>query len=128
LCGGSRIDGPGCFYEPTVLGRLAADGNLVTEEIFGPVTPVLTFTSEEGAIAAANCTEYGLASYVYTATFPPFRVMESLETGMIGLNQGMVSNTDAPCGGVRHFGLGREGDSEVSRTTWRRSKWPCPSE
>lgn len=113
LCGGSRVEGPGYFYEPTVLGKLTPDSALVTEEIFGPVAPVLTFRTEEEAITAANSTEYGLASYVYTRDLSrAFRVMESLETGMIGLNQGMVSNAGAPFGGVKHSGLGREGGPE----------------
>nr|WP_330350362.1 NAD-dependent succinate-semialdehyde dehydrogenase [Streptomyces sp. NBC_00582] len=113
LCGGSRVEGPGYFYEPTVLAKLTPDSALVTEEIFGPVAPVLTFRTEEEAITAANSTEYGLASYVYTRDLSrAFRVMESLETGMIGLNQGMVSNAGAPFGGVKHSGLGREGGPE----------------
>jgi succinate-semialdehyde dehydrogenase / glutarate-semialdehyde dehydrogenase len=113
LCGGSRIDGPGYFYAPTVLTNIAADSDLLAEEIFGPVAPVLTFGSEEEAIAAANDTEYGLVSYVYTRDLArAFRVAEALEVGMIGLNQGIVSNAGAPFGGVKHSGLGREGGPE----------------
>ena len=83
------------------------------EEIFGPVAPVKGFGSEEEAIAAANDTEYGLVAYVYTRDLKrALRVCEGLETGMIGLNQGMVSNAGAPFGGVKQSGIGREGGNE----------------
>jgi succinate-semialdehyde dehydrogenase/glutarate-semialdehyde dehydrogenase len=83
---------------------------VLTEEIFGPVAPVKDFSSEEEAIAAANDTEYGLVAYVFTRDIKrALRVCEGLETGMIGLNQGMVSNVGAPFGGVKQSGLGREG-------------------
>ncbi len=84
-----------------------------SEEIFGPVAPIATFSSDEEAIAAANKTEYGLVSYVYTSDLKrALRVCEALETGMIGLNQGMVSNAGAPFGGVKQSGVGREGGNE----------------
>jgi succinate-semialdehyde dehydrogenase / glutarate-semialdehyde dehydrogenase len=83
------------------------------EEIFGPVAPVAHFSDEDEAIAAANDTEYGLVAYVYTSNLKrALRVCERLETGMVGLNQGMVSNASAPFGGVKHSGFGREGGRE----------------
>jgi succinate-semialdehyde dehydrogenase/glutarate-semialdehyde dehydrogenase len=113
LCGGSRVDGDGYFYEPTVLGNISADARVLKEEIFGPVAPVATFDTEEEAIAAANDTEFGLVAYVYTSDVKrSFRVCEALETGMIGLNQGLVSNAGAPFGGVKQSGIGREGGNE----------------
>ena len=113
LCGGKRVDGPGYFYEPTVLSGVTPDARLLKEEIFGPVAPVIGFESEEDAIAAANDTEYGLVAYVYTRDLKrALRVIEGLETGMVGLNQGMVSNAAAPFGGVKASGFGREGGPE----------------
>ena len=104
---------PGYFYEPTVLGGVPEDARLLKEEIFGPVAPVIGFSDEEQAIAAANDTEFGLVSYVYTSDVKrAFRVCEGLETGMIGLNQGLVSNPAAPFGGVKASGFGREGGAE----------------
>jgi succinate-semialdehyde dehydrogenase/glutarate-semialdehyde dehydrogenase len=86
---------------------------LLEEEIFGPVAPVIGFDDEQAAIAAANDTEYGLVAYVYTRDIKrAFRVVEGLETGMVGLNQGMVSNPAAPFGGVKQSGFGREGGRE----------------
>jgi succinate-semialdehyde dehydrogenase/glutarate-semialdehyde dehydrogenase len=110
VVGGTAIEGQGYFYPPTVLTHVAQDARLRHEEIFGPVAPVVTFEAEEEAIAAANDTEFGLACYVFTRDLDrAFRVCERLETGMIGLNQGIVSNPAAPFGGVKHSGLGREG-------------------
>ena len=89
------------------------DARVLSEEIFGPVAPVTGFSSDEEAIAAANDTEYGLVAYVYTSNLKrALRVCEGLETGMIGLNQGMVSNAGAPFGGVKQSGIGREGGNE----------------
>jgi succinate-semialdehyde dehydrogenase / glutarate-semialdehyde dehydrogenase len=113
LLGGHALDGPGYFYEPTLLDRIPADARLLREEIFGPVAPIATFADDEQAIAAANRTEYGLVAYLYTRDLQrAFRVCERLETGMIGLNQGLVSNPAAPFGGVKQSGFGREGGFE----------------
>jgi succinate-semialdehyde dehydrogenase / glutarate-semialdehyde dehydrogenase len=113
VLGGRERDGAGYFYEPTVLGGVPADARLLKEEIFGPVAPVIGFDDEDAAVAAANDTEYGLVAYVYTSDLKrAFRVCEKLETGMIGLNQGIVSNPAAPFGGVKASGFGREGGRE----------------
>jgi succinate-semialdehyde dehydrogenase/glutarate-semialdehyde dehydrogenase len=113
LTGSGRVDGPGYFYEPTVLADVPDDARLLREEIFGPVAPIATFSTEEQALAAANLTEYGLVAYVYTRDLArAFRVCEGIETGMVGLNQGVVSNAAAPFGGVKQSGFGREGGFE----------------
>jgi succinate-semialdehyde dehydrogenase/glutarate-semialdehyde dehydrogenase len=110
LVGGTAPDGPGYFFDPTVLCDLPANARVLAEEIFGPVAPVMSFASEDEAIAAANQTPYGLAAYVYTRDLQrALRVSEALETGMVGLNRGIVSNAEAPFGGVKQSGLGREG-------------------
>src|SRR3712207_1456241 len=113
LVGAEKMEGAGYFYRPTVLNDVSQDANLLKEEIFGPVAPVVSFGSEEEAIAAANDTEYGLVAYVFTRDLKrALRVCEGLETGMVGLNQGMVSNASAPFGGIKHSGFGREGGAE----------------
>jgi succinate-semialdehyde dehydrogenase/glutarate-semialdehyde dehydrogenase len=113
LVGGRRLTGAGYFYAPTVLGGVPHGSRLLEEEIFGPVAPVIGFDDEDEAIAAANDTEFGLVSYLYTRDIKrAFRVIERLETGMVGLNQGMVSNAAAPFGGVKASGFGREGGPE----------------
>jgi len=113
LLGGGRAEGRGYFFEPTVLADVPDGARLLSEEIFGPVAPVATFTTEEQALAAANRTEYGLVAYVYTRDLSrAFRVCEGIESGMIGLNQGVVSNPAAPFGGVKQSGFGREGGFE----------------
>jgi succinate-semialdehyde dehydrogenase/glutarate-semialdehyde dehydrogenase len=113
LTGGQVQDGAGYFYAPTVLADVPDDAQLLAEEIFGPVAPITTFSTDEEAVAKANRTEYGLVSYVYTQDVDrAFRVIEALETGMIGFNQGMVSNAGAPFGGVKQSGFGREGGPE----------------
>jgi succinate-semialdehyde dehydrogenase / glutarate-semialdehyde dehydrogenase len=113
VVGGHPMDGAGYFFEPTVLGGVPDDARVLREEIFGPVAPVASFGSEEEAISAANDTEYGLVAYVFTRDLKrALRVCEGLETGMIGLNQGMVSNAGAPFGGVKASGIGREGGNE----------------
>jgi len=113
LTGGRRPDGAGYFYEPTVLTGVTADARVLSEEIFGPVAPIATFSTDEEAIEAANRTEFGLVSYVFTRDLKrALRVCEALETGMIGLNQGIVSNAGAPFGGVKQSGTGREGGNE----------------
>jgi succinate-semialdehyde dehydrogenase/glutarate-semialdehyde dehydrogenase len=113
LCGGERLDGAGYFYAPTVLSNVPDDAELLKEEIFGPVAPISTFSSDDEAVAKANDTEYGLVSYVFARDINrAFKVIEALETGMIGFNQGMVSNAGAPFGGVKQSGFGREGGPE----------------
>ncbi|MBV2366971.1 NAD-dependent succinate-semialdehyde dehydrogenase [Streptomonospora nanhaiensis] len=110
LVGGAPGEGGGYFYLPTVLADVPQSSELSTTEIFGPVAPIIPFDTEDEALAAANDTEYGLVSYVYTQNLNrALRVSEALETGMVGLNQGIVSNPAAPFGGVKHSGLGREG-------------------
>jgi succinate-semialdehyde dehydrogenase / glutarate-semialdehyde dehydrogenase len=113
LLGGNSVGERGYFYEPTVLADVPDDARLLAEEIFGPVAPVATFSSDEQAIAAANRTQYGLVAYVYTRDLDrAFGVCEAIETGMVGLNQGVVSNPAAPFGGVKQSGFGREGGFE----------------
>src|ERR671924_1545951 len=113
VVGGEIPDGRGYFFPPTVLGDVPGDARVNKEEIFGPVAPVGSFESEEDAIARANDTEYGLVAYVFTRDIKrAIRVCEGLETGMVGLNQGMVSNAGAPFGGVKQSGIGREGGTE----------------
>jgi succinate-semialdehyde dehydrogenase/glutarate-semialdehyde dehydrogenase len=112
--GPERIPGvPGHFFPPTVLTEVPDDARLLSEEIFGPVAPIATFETEDEAIAAANRTEFGLVAYVFTRDLDrALRVIERLETGMVGLNQGLVSNAAAPFGGVKQSGFGREGGAE----------------
>ena len=113
VVGGEVPDGSGYFFPPTVLDDVPGEARVFDEEIFGPVAPVGIFESEEDAVARANDTEYGLVAYVYTSDLNrAIRVCEALETGMIGLNQGMVSNAGAPFGGVKQSGIGREGGHE----------------
>jgi succinate-semialdehyde dehydrogenase/glutarate-semialdehyde dehydrogenase len=113
LLGGDRPEGRGYFFEPTVLAEVPLGARAFSEEIFGPVAPIAAFSSEEEAVAAANRTEYGLVAYVYTRDLArAFTVCEGIETGMIGLNQGVVSNPAAPFGGVKQSGFGREGGFE----------------
>jgi succinate-semialdehyde dehydrogenase/glutarate-semialdehyde dehydrogenase len=113
VLGGGARDGKGYFFEPTVLNGVSADARVLKEEVFGPVAPVTTFTDEDEAIAAANDTEFGLVAYVYTRDVKrALRVCERLDTGMVGLNQGIVSNPAAPFGGVKQSGFGREGGRE----------------
>jgi succinate-semialdehyde dehydrogenase/glutarate-semialdehyde dehydrogenase len=113
LLGGESVGERGYFYAPTVLAGVPQDARLLDEEIFGPVAPIATFSTDEQAIAAANRTEYGLVAYVYTRDLDrAFAVCEAIETGMVGLNQGVVSNPAAPFGGVKQSGFGREGGFE----------------
>jgi succinate-semialdehyde dehydrogenase/glutarate-semialdehyde dehydrogenase len=103
-------EGKGYFYPPTVLTGVPKSARLQKEEIFGPVAPLTAFEDEDEAVAMANDTEFGLVSYLFTSDLSrALRVSERLETGMIGLNQGIVSNPAAPFGGVKQSGLGREG-------------------
>jgi succinate-semialdehyde dehydrogenase/glutarate-semialdehyde dehydrogenase len=111
--GGEVPGGPGYFYPPTVLTDVAPSSSILREEIFGPVAPVVTFDTDEEAIALANDTEYGLVAYVYTSNLSRgLRVSEALESGMVGLNRPIVSDPAAPFGGVKQSGLGREGGHE----------------
>jgi succinate-semialdehyde dehydrogenase/glutarate-semialdehyde dehydrogenase len=113
LTGGEPVEGPGYFYRPTVLTGVPSESRVLTEEIFGPVAPIVSFHTEEEAIAAANRTEYGLMAYVFTRDLDrAIRVAEALDTGMVGLNQGVASNAAAPFGGVKQSGFGREGGAE----------------
>ncbi|MEU0316774.1 NAD-dependent succinate-semialdehyde dehydrogenase [Nocardioides sp. NPDC006273] len=111
--GGKSIDQPGYFYPPTVVDGIPPDADILREEIFGPVAPIVTFATEEEAIALANDTEYGLAGYAYTRDLERvLRLTEAIEVGMLGINTGVVSNPAAPFGGVKQSGLGREGGLE----------------
>ncbi|KXC06468.1 NAD-dependent succinate-semialdehyde dehydrogenase [Microbacterium hominis] len=113
LTGGEAIDGPGTFFAPTVLTDVAAGSDILREEIFGPVLAIATFGSEDEAVRLANDTEYGLVSYVFTEDLARgLRMIDRLETGMMGLNAGVVSNAAAPFGGVKQSGMGREGGLE----------------
>ena len=113
VTGGGPIDGPGFFYEPTVLAGVDAASPITREEIFGPVAPVIPFDDTDAMIAAANDTEMGLIGYVYTEDLAKgLRVSERIEAGMIGLNRGAVSDPAGPFGGMKQSGLGREGAAE----------------
>lgn len=101
-----------------MLGDVTPDARLLKEEIFGPVAPVTSFEDEEAAVAAANDTEFGLVAYVYTNDLRrALRVVEALDVGMVGVNQGIVSNASAPFGGVKQSGIGREGATRGLRST-----------
>ena len=113
LVGGSAPQGAGWFYEPTVLADVPTDADMAREEIFGPVAPVTTFRTDAEAIRLANDTEYGLVAYLFTQDLSRAITMsEALEYGMVGVNQGIVSNPAAPFGGVKASGVGREGGFE----------------
>ncbi|MCV7215746.1 NAD-dependent succinate-semialdehyde dehydrogenase [Mycobacterium crocinum] len=111
--GGEAPGGPGNFYPATVLTDIPADARILTEEVFGPVAPIIGFDTEEDGVAAANATEYGLASYIYTESLDrALRVAEAIESGMVGVNRGVISDPAAPFGGVKESGFGREGGTE----------------
>ncbi|MCI9887913.1 NAD-dependent succinate-semialdehyde dehydrogenase [Micrococcales bacterium 31B] len=113
VVGGAIPEGPGYFYPATILRNIPKAARITTEEIFGPVAPIFTFSTEAEAIEIANSTEYGLASYVFTKDVTrALRLAEKLEYGMLGVNQGVMSNAAAPFGGVKESGLGREGGLE----------------
>jgi succinate-semialdehyde dehydrogenase/glutarate-semialdehyde dehydrogenase len=113
VAGGGPVDGPGYFYQPTILTGVTEGTRILSEEIFGPVAPIITFDTEDEAIRLANNTEYGLVAYVFTRDLNRgIRMGERLDTGMLGLNAGVVSNAAAPFGGVKQSGLGREGGLE----------------
>ncbi len=110
VAGGKRHALGGSFYEPTVVADAKPDMKFMKEEIFGPVAPVFRFETEEEAIKLANDTEFGLAAYAYTGSLGrAFRVMEELKYGMVGLNEGLITTVEAPFGGVKESGIGREG-------------------
>nr|WP_284711044.1 NAD-dependent succinate-semialdehyde dehydrogenase [Brevibacterium sp. XM4083] len=110
ISGGAKIDGPGFFFDPTVITNVPENAEIRTTEIFGPVAPIVTFDTDEQAVALANETEYGLAGYLFSENINrALSMAEKLEVGMIGLNTGLVSNPAAPFGGVKMSGLGREG-------------------
>jgi succinate-semialdehyde dehydrogenase/glutarate-semialdehyde dehydrogenase len=110
LTGGAAPDQTGYFYPATVLVDVPPEARMLDEEIFGPVAPIVTFDAEDEAIALANRTEYGLVAYVYTRDLARgLRISERLESGMIALNRGLVSDPAAPFGGVKQSGIGREG-------------------
>lgn len=111
--GGKRRDGVGYFYEPTVITNVSRETRVAQEEIFGPVAPISTFSTEEEALEIANDTEYGLASYVYTENSDRlWRIADGLEFGLMGFNAGVISNAATPFGGVKQSGMGREGGAE----------------
>lgn len=113
LVGGTKGEGPGYFYNPTVLVDVPADARVAREEIFGPVAPIFTFTDEYEVYKLANDTEYGLASYVFTENIDRlYRASDHLEFGLMGFNAGVISNAAAPFGGVKQSGMGREGAAE----------------
>ncbi|MBN7454502.1 NAD-dependent succinate-semialdehyde dehydrogenase [Mycobacteroides abscessus] len=111
--GGAVADGEGYFYPPTVLTDVPADARILREEVFGPVAAITGFDGEEAGIAAANDTEFGLAAYVYTANLDrALRVSQAVESGMVGVNRGVISDVAAPFGGIKESGIGREAGSE----------------
>jgi succinate-semialdehyde dehydrogenase/glutarate-semialdehyde dehydrogenase len=111
--GGDIGQSPGYFFEPTVLTEVAADNPVLDREIFGPIAPVTTFSSDDDAIALANDTIYGLAGYVYSGELGrAMRISEAIEYGMVGINRGLISDPAAPFGGVKQSGVGREGAHE----------------
>ncbi|GAA4656872.1 NAD-dependent succinate-semialdehyde dehydrogenase [Arthrobacter cryoconiti] len=113
VVGGAPVDGPGYFYQPTVLTGVKPGARILGEEIFGPVAPIVTFKNEDEAVEMANASEYGLVAYVFTKDYARgLRMADRIETGMMGLNAGVISNAAAPFGGVKQSGLGREGGLE----------------
>jgi succinate-semialdehyde dehydrogenase/glutarate-semialdehyde dehydrogenase len=103
----------GYFYAPTVLTEVPRTADMFSQEIFGPVAPITTFGTDDEGIALANDTEFGLVAYAFTENLTrALKVAERLETGMVGINQGIVSNPAAPFGGVKASGIGREGGNE----------------
>ncbi len=113
LTGGKVLPGPGTFFEPTVVTGVRSGSSILHEEIFGPVLAIATFADEDEAVRLANDTDYGLVSYAFTRDLARgHRLIDRLETGMMGLNVGVVSNAAAPFGGVKQSGIGREGGPE----------------
>ncbi|MEU5759632.1 NAD-dependent succinate-semialdehyde dehydrogenase [Nocardia sp. NPDC047648] len=113
LIGGKAPDGPGWFYPATILRDVPPQARILREEVFGPVAPIVGFDTEEQGLTAANDTEFGLVSYVYTRDLDrALRIAEGLESGMVGVNRGVISDPAAPFGGVKESGFGREGGTE----------------
>ena len=113
LTGGAPLERTGYYYPPTVLGNVPADANILREEVFGPVAPIVSFSDDDEVVAKANDTEYGLVSYLYTQDIGRgMAISERLDAGMIGLNRGLVSDPAAPFGGSKQSGLGREGSHD----------------
>jgi len=113
LTGGHGYDSVGNFFAPTVLDRVTEDSDVAQSEIFGPIAAIQRFSSEAEVIDRANATEFGLAGYVFTENLDrALNVADSLQTGIVGINQGVPSNAAAPFGGVKQSGLGREGSAE----------------
>jgi succinate-semialdehyde dehydrogenase/glutarate-semialdehyde dehydrogenase len=128
VVGGRIPDREGFYYPATVLDHVSADAHMMREEIFGPVAPIVRFTDVDDAVTAANQTDYGLVSYVYTADLTRgMQIAEALESGMVGLNRGVVSDPSAPFGGVKLSGLGREGGHdgmlEYTETKYIATSW-----
>jgi succinate-semialdehyde dehydrogenase/glutarate-semialdehyde dehydrogenase len=123
--GGNRSELGRCFIEPTVLTDVTADMRVFTEEIFGPVAPLFRFRTEQEAIDMANDTPFGLASYFYSRDIGRvWRVAEALEYGIVGINEGIISNAMAPFGGVKESGQGREG-SKYGMDDYLEIKYLC---
>jgi succinate-semialdehyde dehydrogenase/glutarate-semialdehyde dehydrogenase len=113
LTGGAQVGEKGYFYAPTVLTGVPRTARIFREEIFGPVAPIYAFDDDDEAYAVANDTNYGLVSYIFTESFKRVHhAIDALQSGMVGVNQGLVSNAAAPFGGVKHSGFGREGGFE----------------
>jgi succinate-semialdehyde dehydrogenase / glutarate-semialdehyde dehydrogenase len=113
LVGGEAPSAPGYFFPATVLDNVPPMARILSEEVFGPVAPIVRFSSEDEAVALADDTPYGLAAYVFTENVDrALRVADRIEAGMVGVNQGLVSNVAAPFGGIKHSGVGREGGPE----------------
>ena len=123
LCGGRKVDGPGYYYEPTVLVDVPPTARILREEIFGPVAPVVAFDGEEAAIRRPTTPIRARRLRLHERHQARVPRSERLETGIVGLNQGMVSNAAAPFGGVKQSGFGREGGPRASRSTSRPSTW-----
>ena len=125
VMGGGMSSLGGCFVEPTILANVSRDMRVFSEEIFGPVAPIFTFESEDEAIEMANDTEFGLAAYFYSRDVGRvYRVAEQLEYGIVGINEGIISNEMAPFGGVKESGSGREG-SKYGMDDYMDIKYMC---
>jgi len=125
LIGGKRPEGSGSYFQPTVLVDVPADALSMREEIFGPVAPLVRFETEEEVVRLANATPFGLAAYFYSRDIGRvWRVAEALETGMVGINEGIISNEMSPFGGVKESGLGREG-SKYGLEEYTELKYLC---